>query len=451
MDDRRIELLTSALRTRVFSQNTSANAAVVARSGTNREWAPAYCVGFPRREARGPVHRGSFGGDSKFWWLFLETEKRKARTNIPIGRTREQQSLSRKRADQEYHRRMMLPPPDLNAKPDILFSEWTTKYDEHVIAHHRGREREREILKTLRAGFSYKDDGTLRTLREIDQELVIEWRTQRRSCGKAVEHFGGPSGPRRVFAPPSARTVNREVDLLQQILAAAVPKYLERSPIDGLADLTVTNPKRRIMTESEEAKILPYLAADDRAIVLAGLDTLARLSSLLNLKRTDDHKTHLTFSDTKNGETYEPPISKRLRTALDAVPVDPTNPEYYFPRRRHAKTDRDRRNVVAGALRRACARAGVPYGRARRGLTFHWATRRTGTTRMLRHGGEGAISAVQRIGGWKSANVPLTIYREVTTPEMKALVEIVGHKVKIANARKAQEAMRSGAKLIETR
>jgi hypothetical protein len=234
------------------------------------------------------------------------------------------------------------------------------------------------------------------------------------------------------------------VDLLQQILAAAVPKYLDRSPLDGLADLDVTNPKRRIMTETEEEKLLPYLASDDRAIMLAGLDTLSRLSSLLNLKRADDHKTYLTLYDTKNGETYEPPISKRLRAALDAVPVDPTDPEYYFPRRRRAKSERDRRNVMAGVLRRACAKAEIPYGRARRGLTFHWATRRTGTTRMLRHGGEGAISAVQRIGGWKSANVPLTIYREVATPEMRALVEVVGQKVNMPKAAKSRRLVTRG-------
>ncbi|MEP7308893.1 MAG: hypothetical protein ABJA98_25580 [Acidobacteriota bacterium] len=385
--------------------------------------------------------------DSKFWWMFLESERRKERTNIPLGATREQQSVSRKRAEHEYHRRMVEPPGDPNAKVNISFSEWASKYDEHVIAHHRGYEREREILNTLRAGFSHREDGTLRPLREIDQELVIEWRTRRRSQGTVVEHFGGPNGPRRVFPPPCARTVNREVDLLQQILASAVPKYLVRSPVDGLADLDVANPKRRIMSEIEEENILPHLAPDDRAIMIGGLDTLARLSNLLNLKRVDDHKTYLTLYDTKNGETYEPPVSKRLRAALDAVAVDLVDPEYYFPRRRRAKSSRDRRNAMAGALRRACAKAGVPYGRVRQGLTFHWATRRTGTTRMLRHGGEGAISAVQRIGGWKSANVPLTIYREVATAEMRALVEVVGQKVEVSKF-KTPNGKRRGASKV---
>jgi hypothetical protein len=70
------------------------------------------------------------------------------------------------------------------------------------------------------------------------------------------------------------------------------------------------------MTEAEEEKILPHLAPDDRAIVLCGLDTLARLSSILNLKRSEDHKTHLTLYDTKNGQAYAPPVSKRLRGAI---------------------------------------------------------------------------------------------------------------------------------------
>src|SRR5262249_2413407 len=162
--------------------------------------------------------------------------------------------------------------------------------------------------------------------------------------------------------PPSARTVNREMDLLQQILSAAVPKYLKQSPIAGLPDLDVISPKRRIMTEREEARLLPYLASDVRAIMLCGLDTLARLSSVVNLKRADDHRTYLTLYDTKNGETYEPPISKRLRAALDAMPIDTAEPEYYFPRRRRPPTDRDRRHGIAVALRRACEQAGVPYG-----------------------------------------------------------------------------------------
>ena len=63
--------------------------------------------------------------DSKFWWLFLESDRRKVRTNIPVGRTRDQQMISGG-APSRIHRRMVEPPPEPNVKPDIFFSEWAT-------------------------------------------------------------------------------------------------------------------------------------------------------------------------------------------------------------------------------------------------------------------------------------------------------------------------------------
>jgi hypothetical protein len=122
---------------------------------------------------------------------YLESSGKREPTAIPVGSTRDQKRLARLAAEAHYHWRMVddgSPSPDSDAKAAIFFGEWATRYDDNVIAHHRGREREREILRTLRAGFSYNEDGTLRILREIDRELVIEWRTERRSRSKVVEH-----------------------------------------------------------------------------------------------------------------------------------------------------------------------------------------------------------------------------------------------------------------------
>jgi integrase len=371
--------------------------------------------------------------DSKFWWLYLESTKEKIRTTITVGDNKGQIAESRKAARAEYHKRMRTPAAEIDPtlKPDITFVAWAAWYDDNVIAHRgaSGAERERAILKRLIKDFGTKPDGTPRLLREFDQELVKEWRTERRNSGTVVEHFGGPKGPRKVFAPPTARSVNREVDLLQMIFTAAVPKYLTHSPLKGLPDLKVVTPRRRVMAVGEEEQILPHLAVDDRALVIMALDTLARMINVLDFRREDDHGTTALLMGTKNGTSYEVPISTRLRAALDAVPVDPKHPDYYFPRRRVAKTARDRRNVIAGMLRRACKKAHVPYGRGK-GVTFHWGTRRTGTTRLLKAGGEGSIAAVQQIGGWKHVNVPLEIYREVVPEEMHALVELVGRDVK---------------------
>ena len=75
-------------------------------------------------------------------------------------------------------------------------------------------------------------------------------------------------------------------------------------------------------------------------------------------------------------------------------------------------------------LKRACLKAGIPYGRKAGGITFHWATRRTGATRMLQRGVD--LKTVQAIGHWKSADVVLDIYAETTSRAARQAVELVG-------------------------
>jgi integrase len=346
----------------------------------------------------------------------------KRSTKVLIGVTKTERKASRAEAEASYHAAMLGASRARRGVVDpatITFDKFASWYDENHIAHHKGREREREILPRLRAAFGELD------LQAITKDVVIAWRTTRRTTRTVVKHFGGPKGKPHTFPPPSARTVNREIDLLQQILAAAVPKYLAVSPLFGLPNLDVVQPIRRIMSDAEEARLLPALAVDDRAILIAALDTLARLSDVLDLQRSDDHGASLDIRDPKNGQPHTVPISSRLRTALDAVPIDPRQPSWYFPRRRRASMERDRRRGFAGALARACAKAGLDYGRVRRGITFHWGTRRTGATRMIRRGGEKAIGVVQQIGNWKDPTVLIRIYQETITAEMQAAVESV--------------------------
>jgi len=368
---------------------------------------------------------------SKYWWMYVEGAPKRKRwrsTKIPIGFTAADRKASRADADQVYHRAASHVGKVLQGLPlekDIpTFDTFATWYDAHHIAHHKGAEREREILKHLRAAF-----GDV-TLDALTRARVIAWRTARRATPTVVPHFGGPKGGAHTFPAPSARTVNREVDLLQQILAAAVPEHLPASPLAGLPHLEIVAPTRRMMSDAEERKILAALTPVDRAIVLAGLDGLVRLSDILDLQRADDHGATLDIRDPKNGHAHTVPVSKRLRRALDAVPVDEDHSTWYFPDRRRAATDRDRRNGFAKALQRACAAARVPYGRAVRGITFHWATRRTGATRMVRAGGEKAIAVVQRIGNWKDPSVLIGIYQDTTTAEMRAAVETVSAKAR---------------------
>jgi integrase len=439
--------------------------------------------------------------DSPFWWLWLETApkgEQREKTSILVGTTARQRKDNKAKALELYHQRMQeiaegvhhMPQAPAPAPEAVTFAAFAPWYDAHHIAHHAGREREREILPRLVAFFGPY------ALEAITQELVISWRTARLATPVTVERFGmtrgtpalwrqvhallktrgpltlpelrahfglstrdmadafkspqtrgyfrreatsagrgrhstgtwaavgTPGTSRHTYPAPSARTVNREVDLLQQVLSAAVvAKKLAVSPLFGLVNLEPVEPIRRTMSDAEEHAILAELRPDDRTIVLVGLDTLARLINILDLQWVDDHGQTLDLRDTKNGRSHTVPVSSRLRAALDLLPHD--DAVYLFPRRRQAASDSGRRGAVAKALKRACVRAGVPYGRAQRGITFHWSTRRTGATRMIRRGGEKALGVVRQIGGWKTTDVLVGIYQETVTADMVAAVETV--------------------------
>ncbi len=366
--------------------------------------------------------------DSRFWWLYLESAlpgQRRCKTDFPIGTTKTQKRDSRLAADAEYHRRMLRlgqGKPAAREPDPITFQTLATWYDTHVIPHHKGHERERQILPRLVAAF-----GSC-ALPDLTAERVIAWRSQRLVSPVVIAHCGGPKGRKHTYPAPGPRTVNREVDFLQQILAEAVrTKQLAISPLVGLTNLPAPPIRRRTMTPQEEARLLPALAVHDRAIVLVGLDALVRLGDILDLRRVDDHTTYLEIRDSKNGLAYHVPVSARLRLALDAVPVDPLHPTWYFPQRRHGKTERNRTRAFRKALERACRRAEPPvrYGKAKDGITFHWATRRTGASRMIRAGGEKVLGVVQQIGNWKDVGVLVEIYQEAITEDMRAAVETV--------------------------
>lgn len=324
--------------------------------------------------------------DSPYWWLWLETTRQKERTDIRIGTTTDQRTDSRRLASDRYHQRMnelaarlyKLP----SAMPAIRFQKYADDYAP-TIALHKGAEREREILKTLTAFFGSD------VLSTIDPDRVKQFMAARR-------------------VTVSARTVNREVGLLKSMLRDAVPKYLNTSPLAGMKYLPTTKPRRRLMTEAEERKLLAKANVYETALLVLGIDGLIRMGDLLDLKRTDRRGAWLHIRDPKGGDSYDVALSARARRALDDLPK---KHDYYFAVYRGAVTARDRRSRIRRVLKRLCQRAKVPYGRAKGGITFHWATRKTGATRLILDR-QAPVPAVQRQGNWKTADVLLNIYAE---------------------------------------
>jgi hypothetical protein len=181
-----------------------------------------------------------------------------------------------------------------SAQPALRFDKYAETYARDTIAHHRGARRELELLKPLRAFF----DRDLLTA--IDQDRVRRYMTHRAD---------------RV----SARTVNREVDLLKAMLRDAAPKYLTASPLVGMKRLRIVQPKRRLMSASEERKLLRVGDAVDRALLILGVDGLIRLGDLLDLHVRDRRGRWLYIADPKSGEPYEVFLTTRAAKALDKI------------------------------------------------------------------------------------------------------------------------------------
>lgn len=321
--------------------------------------------------------------DSPFFWLRLERPGAppiREPTKIPVEAYSAEIRKQQKQAAQDVYavRMSQLARGDhdlpTNA-PTIGFDAYARWFDKHHIARRRGADRDRYALKPLRAFFGSDDLAT------IDRPRVQEYITHRL---KTVT-------PRTV----TESTVNREVDLLKGMLREAVPKYLKTSPLAGMKKLRAVGPPGRIVEPEEEARLLAaFRRPADRVFYLVAVDTLIRLSNVINLRWSEVKGGYLALDDSKTG-AYRVPLSDRAAKALHSLPRVSV---YVFPHRRGAKTARDNRGTLRRLLQRACKRANIPYGRGI-GVTFHTATRATGATRMLRAGKD--PRTVQAVGNWK--------------------------------------------------
>ena len=339
--------------------------------------------------------------DSKYWWLYLETTGQRERTSILLGETIAQRQDAKQLAKEAYQRRMLeLAEQQVKRLPSgprmIRFREYALPYADHVIAHRRGAQRELEILKLLRAAF----DPTL--LSSIDADRVRAYMSARTHAGV---------GP---------RSINREVDLLKGMLRDAVGKYLAVSPIVGLKRLKAPPIKRRLLLPDEEARLLEVCEdAQDRALIILGIDTMIRVGDLLDLERSEHDGQWLYVKHAKSGEAYETALSPRAQAVLKEL--ERTDERYYFAKFRQAINPRDWVGSVRQRFERLCTKAGLRYGYPTGGLTFHWATRRTGATRYLLER-KAPISAVQKQGNWKHPEMLLRIYAEARRADQLAMV-----------------------------
>lgn len=346
-----------------------------------------------------------------YWWLWLPRPGQKAireSTKIPIkAPTPELAKINKQSALDAFAARMgelartryALPEP----KTDIpTFDAYVTSwYEPHVLPRHKGQEREREILKTLRKAFGTK------SLKDITPDLVRAWHTER--LKKVV-----------------ASTINRETNVLKTVLAAAVPSVFPVSPLHKMKRLRETPREPVLLTRPNERKLLKELTPTYRALVLVGLDCLVRQGSILNLKWSEVSADHLLIADPKGGKSYRVPTSPRVNAALKKLPKTDA---FVFPELRIGATRYARYNKIRLVLRRACERAGVPWSKKEGGITFHGATRHTGASRAINEG-KASPYTVQAIGGWKDARMLARYVHPTEEGKVAAVRAIAGQKLR---------------------
>jgi integrase len=317
--------------------------------------------------------------DSPFWWMSLERQGQRPlqrSTKIPVdGGTISQTKENKDLAQVVYsasmgdlaRNRFKIP----TERASISFRAYREWYATNVSAHKRGVERERSMLNQLGRFF---DD---RPLDQITKERALEWRTARRE-------------------EVSASTINREQEVLVHLLGTAVPKHLETHPLRGLQRLRTKKHDVRILAHDEETRLLKQLDGEGKALIICALDTLARLSDVVNLRREQDHGSYISFMDPKV-EAYKVPVSKRLRKALDGLPD--RGPFYFASHHEGRRGRRPAQNSVIRMFTTACQAAEIPLGRKDGGISFH-VLRHTGASRMLAAGVD--VKTVMEVGGWKN-------------------------------------------------
>lgn len=109
------------------------------------------------------------------------------------------------------------------------------------------------------------------------------------------------------------------IDVLKAMFREAVPTYLMASPLVGLKRLRVVKNRKRVLAPDEEVRLLAKLRPADQALYIVAVDTLMRLSNVLNLKCANIQRGAVWLEDSKTGP-YAIPLSPRAQAALKALP-----------------------------------------------------------------------------------------------------------------------------------
>lgn len=326
--------------------------------------------------------------DSKFYWTLLERKNQRGirqSTKLLVETTSSKQDKENAQlAEQIYHTRMaaLLKQQHGIATPasHVTLATYAAWYLEHRTSKKATAARERSAI-----GHLVKHLGPV-SLTALDRYSAQEYLTVR---SKKV----------------SASTANREMDVLKDMLSWAVPKYVPINPLLGMKRLRVKRRGIRILSFAEELRIkktvqrqtiLKLDPIEGWALFTLALDSFMRMGDLVALTPDQVHRTYIHVEDPKIGP-YDVALSARVQRAIATLRRRDQAAKWIFPTLRKGKGATAFEQQAMRWFREVCVAAGVPHGRAVRGVTFH-SLRHTGATRFMASGG--SLRDLMQQGGW---------------------------------------------------
>ena len=206
-------------------------------------------------------------------------------------------------------------------------------------------------------------------------------------------------------------SVNRELNVIRGCLSRAVEwGRLIVSPMKSVKPYRVDNVRMRVLSPDEIRLLLSSCPPALALIARTTLESLPRLSEVLNLRVEDLGPDYVTILQTKNGKTRRVPLTPELRAALV---THAHKKGYVFGQGREGKPPRQEAISVAfGRLMRSIGLDGVT----------HHVLRHTGASAMVAAGI--SLRVVQDIGGWSTLRM-LERYTHPSGAEMSRAVRVL--------------------------
>ena len=270
----------------------------------------------------------------------------------------------------------------------------TVKLSEHATAYAEWAEKTNRssLLKDRRVLKGFQETVGDRPLDEITAFHVERWKTLR---AKEV----------------SQSSVNRELNVIRGCFSRAVEwGRLIVSPMKAVKPYRVDNVRMRVLSPEEIKRVLESCRPALQLIARTTLESLPRLSEVLNLRVEDLGPDYATIIQTKSGKSRRVPLTSELKAELLK---QAHKSGYIFGQGKDGKPPQQAAISVAfGRLMRDIGLEGVT----------HHVLRHTGASAMVAAGI--SLRVVQDIGGWSTLRM-LERYAHPSGAEMSRAVRVL--------------------------